>query len=442
MCAQCAEAPHGLLEARDLLLLGDVLPAAGARARAGGRRRRRCRCPARSRIAPAVELGDLATPWRRAGGGRGRSSPRRRRSRPAARSSRSRRRHVQVRLGLVEQQHVGAPGEAGGERDELALPAGELARGQLERVVDAERAQVAERLALERGRRRRRSSAASSRSWWASARVIASRSAASAGSASRCSAACSSASSVAELGPRGAHGRERVALVAVDDLRQVGEHEPAAARDRAGVGVVEAGEDAHQRRLPAAVGAEDAELPRARLDVEIPCPRGSSGRRRTSRSLRAANCGTNDIPLASRLAARRAIEPAAPPRTPHGSTSNPHRARRPPSTSSKRSRQAAGSWSTRAGRGRGVGRRQPDDCPSCRPREVGAAAIRGDRAVGRASARHAGRHLHDGRPRLPAQVAEHALGLLIAGMRDFNQYARAWSWDPQDTARSPARRSP
>ena len=31
-----------------------------------------------------------------------------------------------------------------------------------------------------------------------------------------------------------------------------------------------------------------------------------------------------------------------------------------------------------------------------------------------------------------AQVAEHALGLLIAGIRSFNQYARAWSWDPHD----------
>jgi D-3-phosphoglycerate dehydrogenase len=31
-----------------------------------------------------------------------------------------------------------------------------------------------------------------------------------------------------------------------------------------------------------------------------------------------------------------------------------------------------------------------------------------------------------------AQVAEHAVGLLIAGVRGFNQYARAWSWDPHD----------
>jgi phosphoglycerate dehydrogenase-like enzyme len=32
-----------------------------------------------------------------------------------------------------------------------------------------------------------------------------------------------------------------------------------------------------------------------------------------------------------------------------------------------------------------------------------------------------------------AQVAELALGLLIAGIRNFNQYARAWSWDPHDS---------
>jgi phosphoglycerate dehydrogenase-like enzyme len=31
------------------------------------------------------------------------------------------------------------------------------------------------------------------------------------------------------------------------------------------------------------------------------------------------------------------------------------------------------------------------------------------------------------------QVAELALGLLIAGIRGFNRYARAWSWDPQDS---------
>jgi hypothetical protein len=48
----------------------------------------------------------------------------------------------------------------------------------------------------------------------------------------------------------------------------VGEHQPAAARHRAVVGVVEAGDDPQERGLAAAVGAEDAD-PRARLDVEV-----------------------------------------------------------------------------------------------------------------------------------------------------------------------------
>ena len=39
-----------------------------------------------------------------------------------------------------------------------------------------------------------------------------------------------------------------------------------------------------------------------------------------------------------------------------------------------------------------------------------------------------------------AQVAEHALALLLAGVRGINQYARAWSWDPHvTTGRSRAR---
>ena len=56
--------------------------------------------------------------------------------------------HVEVRLGLVEQQHVGTPGQAGGERDELALAARQLARRASRGVVDPERAQVVARLAL------------------------------------------------------------------------------------------------------------------------------------------------------------------------------------------------------------------------------------------------------------------------------------------------------
>jgi hypothetical protein len=71
-----------------------------------------------------------------------------------------------------------------------------------------------------------------------------------------------------QLGPRGAHDGERVTLVPVDDLRQVRQHEPAPEGDRAGVRVVEPGHDPQQRRLPAAVGAEDPD-PRAGLDVEV-----------------------------------------------------------------------------------------------------------------------------------------------------------------------------
>jgi hypothetical protein len=40
--------------------------------------------------------------------------------------------HVEVRLGLVEQKQVGLARQAGGERDELALPAGELARRRVD----------------------------------------------------------------------------------------------------------------------------------------------------------------------------------------------------------------------------------------------------------------------------------------------------------------------
>ena len=111
--------------------------------------------------------------------------------------------------------------------------------GQRERVVvEAERAQVAARLALGAVAARARSSGASSRSWLASARVIASRSRGErAGRRGAARPRASSRLERGELGPRGEHGGERVALVAVDDLRQGREHEPAAAGDGAGVGV-------------------------------------------------------------------------------------------------------------------------------------------------------------------------------------------------------------
>ena len=125
-----AEPPHGLLEALDLLLLRDVLlPLALelelARDDVGA-------VVARPHPDHAlVELGDL-----RDGGVEqvavvgdhhdGAVEVVQQRAEALAA------RHVQVRLGLVEQQHVGPPRQAGGERDELALPAGELRRRHVE----------------------------------------------------------------------------------------------------------------------------------------------------------------------------------------------------------------------------------------------------------------------------------------------------------------------
>ena len=166
-----AEAPRGVLQAGDLLLLRDVPPAAAARARAAARPRRRCSCPARSGSRPYRARRSLNT----AASSRWRSCEIiadravevvEQRAEPLAAG------HVQMRLGLVEQQHVRPAGEARGERDELALAAGELAGRDVVVVVmpSARRWPSASPSA--------RSPPASfqgarTRSWWASARVIA-----------------------------------------------------------------------------------------------------------------------------------------------------------------------------------------------------------------------------------------------------------------------------
>ena len=121
----------------------------------------------------------------------------------------------------------------------------------------------------------------SSRSWLASARSSLRMSPASAGSARRRSACASSRSSARQLGARVEHGGERGAAVALDDLRERGQHQPAAAGDRAGVRVLLAGEDAQQRRLAAAVGPEHADAG-ARGELQVERRRGSRGRRTTS----------------------------------------------------------------------------------------------------------------------------------------------------------------
>src|SRR4051812_21828916 len=142
------EAPDRLLEAGDLLLLGDVLlPAPDelelARDRVGGVVARPQADP------PAVQLGDpgdgLVEQVAVVGDDQHRTREARHEllDRPPARD-------VEVRLRLVEQQHVGRAHEAGRERDELALAAAEPRGRALEvRIAEPEVAQMADRVALE-----------------------------------------------------------------------------------------------------------------------------------------------------------------------------------------------------------------------------------------------------------------------------------------------------
>ena len=174
---------------------------------------------------------------------------------------------VEVRFGLVEQQHVGVAQQAGGEPDELALAAGEDARRLVEVVVvEADIREEAPARGLRSPGRRRRSSARCSSSWRRSRR-------ASFGHVGACSASCASTLrevglELVEVGPRRAQRLQRVAVVALELLRQEREHEPAPRRDLARVGGLLAGQDAQQRRLAAAVRPDDPQAD-ARLDVEV-----------------------------------------------------------------------------------------------------------------------------------------------------------------------------
>ena len=177
--------------------------------------------------------------------------------------------HVEVRLGLVEQQQPGAPREAGGERDELALAAAQLAGGSREGgVVEPERAQVRARLAL--------GALAAELGPLAEQPLLVGERALHPAHVAGQRRVGESLLGLGELplerrqlGPRVEHGGERRAVVALDDLRQRREHQPAPAGDRAGVGVLLAGEDAQQRRLAAAVRSEHADAGALReLEVE------------------------------------------------------------------------------------------------------------------------------------------------------------------------------
>ena len=178
--------------------------------------------------------------------------------------------HVEVRLGLVEQQQPGPPRQAGRERDELALAAAQLAGRARERVVvEPERVQVAARLGA--GPLAAELAPAGEQPLLVGERALElAHVAGQRGVGEALLGLGELALERPELGARVEHGGERGAVVALDDLRQRREHEPAAARDRAAVGVLGPGEDAQQRRLAAAVGPEDADArPVGELEVEL-----------------------------------------------------------------------------------------------------------------------------------------------------------------------------
>ena len=268
MCAQWRKRRTASSSARDLLALRDPLLLLALELE-----------PARDRVGgvgagpdadlAAVELGDVCRRTRRAGGGRGRpSAPRRRTRRSGARARRG-------------ETCRGAP------RARRAAAARAAARGRrrARRACAGRRSARAWAARARRRRARARSGAPAPRSPRARRRAPTTARAAAPGWRARAPAcACRRRAPGRRGGARPARARARARvssgrasstvasaarLVALDDLRQRGQHEAAAAGDRAGVRVLLAGEDAQQRRLAAAVGPEHADAgARGELQVE------------------------------------------------------------------------------------------------------------------------------------------------------------------------------
>ena len=174
-------------------------------------------------------------------------------------------RDVEVGLGLVEQQHVGRLHEARGERHELALAAAEHARGAVEVLVgEAEVAQMADRVAA----RGVGGDALDQRGLALEHAAHAVEVGDQRGVGELGLDAGKLLLERSGLGPRGGQGLAHGALVAGHQLVQIRDPGAAAQRDRAGVGVLVAGQHRQQRRLARAVGADQAHArPRTELEV-------------------------------------------------------------------------------------------------------------------------------------------------------------------------------
>ena len=173
---------------------------------------------------------------------------------------------VEMRLRLVEQQHIGIAQKTCCEADELPLAAREDAR-RLGEVV------VAEPDLDEQGARPRLEAGPACGGPAVEQLFLPAEQASHAVQVGARSAdpvldTLELTLELVEVGPCRPQGHERVPVVALELLREVRDDEPTPLRHLAGVGVLVTGKNAKQRRLAAAVRTDHAH-PHAGLDVEV-----------------------------------------------------------------------------------------------------------------------------------------------------------------------------
>src|SRR4051794_3497048 len=205
------------------------------------------------------------------------------------------------------------------------------------------------------------------------------------------------------------------------------QHQPAPSCDRAGVGLIEAGEDAQQRRLSAPVRAENAD-PRARLDVQIRAAQDAApteglgdpagGELRHGRHLASV--------AARRVGGNRATHTER-----HQMAPAIHLGPETPEHLVKAIEDGGGTLAPLEEAEAVVWVGQPDELPDL-PEGVQWVQLQSagiEPWVERVRAT-SGVTFTSATGAYASQVAEHALALLLAGVRGINRYARAWSWDP------------